>query len=387
LDRDRIAVSRDNKNSYTSATGVGTTGRDRDLRRSDLGNTSTGSVGRDYLGRDEKSDNRNRDFQRSNKKTFYEFKEQRNKNPWINNSRNEGNKGFDRRSNERGNNSGFDQRREGPSGIDRERRPIDRAGTQRDSEKNRGGYDRTPPVGFKNQREDWNRSPLGDRSGNVGERNRDNWDDGGNILNRDRGSSPMDRRGGRQRSGPSNTVLSGANSVPVKTEQNQVVQRRGKSPFGASERNGRSRSRERLLPPQALNRSAGNLSDNRDHNREDRRSAHERERSPRNDRNIRSGGDHFDRRRSSPRDGNRGSVDRFPPRRDRERGGESFDDRHDKDRRKEYAGLSSMDSRLDRSGSRETRVSEKIQDGNFKSLRGLEEGTFLGFQQRQNFTF
>ena len=178
LDRDRIAVSRDNKNSYTSATGVGTTGRDRDLRRSDLGNTSTGSVGRDYLGRDEKSDNRNRDFQRSNKKTFYEFKEQRNKNPWINNSRNEGNKGFDRRSNERGNNSGFDQRREGPSGIDRERRPIDRAGTQRDSEKNRGGYDRTPPVGFKNQREDWNRSPLGDRSGNVGDRNRDNWDDG-----------------------------------------------------------------------------------------------------------------------------------------------------------------------------------------------------------------
>lgn len=170
------------------------------------------------------------------------------------------------------------------------------------------------------------------------------------------------------------TVLSGANSVPVKTDQTQAMQRCGKSPFGGRERIGRSRSRERLLPPQALSRSGG---DNRDHTREDRRSTHERDRSPRTDRNVRPVGDHFDRRRSSPREGSRGSVDKFPLRRDRERGGENFEDRHDKDRLKDYVGHPTMDSRMDRSGSREARISEKITEGdNFKNLRGLDEGTF-----------
>ena len=110
---------------------------------------------------------------------------------------------------------------------------------------------------------------------------------------------------------------------------------------------------------------------------QDRRSAHERERSPRIDRNVRPSGDPFDRRRSSPREGSRGSVDRFPLRRDRERGGESFEDRHDKDRRKDYVGHPTMDSRMDRSGSREARISEKIaEDDHFKNLRGLDEGKF-----------
>merc|ERR1712088_365915 len=131
------------------------------------------------------------------------------------------------------------------------------------------------------------------------------WDDGGNMWNRDRGSSPTDRRKGpRPATGSNSNILSGANSVPVKADQ--VIQRRGKSPFGNRERSNRFRSRERLLPPQALNRSTGSISDHRDNNRSDRRNTHDRDRSPRVNRNIRPD-DHMDRRRS-PRDGSRGSL-------------------------------------------------------------------------------
>lgn len=383
-DRDRLGTTREsNKNSYTSTTGAGGAGRDRDLRRSDLGNTSAASIGKDYLGREEKSDNRNRDFRGNERfdqrgKFGRELSKEHNKDQWGDNSRGEGNRGVDRRSNERANTgSSFEQRREGQNSADRDRRGGDRVAIQRDSEKNRAGYDRTPPIGLRGQRDDWNRSPVGDRTGNSGDRSRDNWDDGGNIWNRDRGMSPLGRRGGgRPRGGGNNTVLSGANSVPVKTDQSQGSQRRGKSPFGGRERSGRSRSRDRLLPPQALNRPSGATGDNRDNNREDRRSGHERDRSPRIDRNVRSSGDHFDRRRSSPRDGNRGSLDRLPPRRDRERGSDSFDDRHhDKDRHKDSVGSINLLSRMDRSRSREARIADKFsEEGSSKGLRPLDEG-------------
>ena len=362
-------MNRENKNSYTSATGMGSTGRDRDLRRSEHGHTLAGSTTRDFAGRDDKLEPRNRDFQRSNNDRFEQkskfgrdASKERNKDQWSGNNRND-----DSRNNERGN-SGFEQRRDGPNSIDRDRRGSDRASTQKEAEKNRAGFDRTPPLGFRNQREEWNRSPVGDR-------NRDNWDDGGNTWNRDKGLTPVDRRG-RQRPGHNNAVLSGANSVPVKAEQNQGTQRRAKSPFTGRERSGRSRSKERLLPPHALNRSTGNIGENRDYNREDRRSAQERDRSPRLDRN-RSTGDQFDRRRSSPRDSSRGSADRLTHKRDRERVGDTFENRNsEKERRKNSVG-SSMDSRMDRSRSRDARAVDKFpEDNNFKSSRGVDEGIF-----------
>merc|ERR1712038_800701 len=128
------------------------------------------------------------------------------------------------------------------------------------------------------------------------------------------------------------------------------------SPFGSRERSNRSRSRERLLPPQALNRSTGSISDHRDNNRSDRRNTHDRDRSPRVNRNLRPD-DHMDRRRS-PRDGSRGSLDRFTQR--REQGGDSYDDRHDKDRRKGFTGNANLFARTDRSRSRETRMTDKL---------------------------
>lgn len=355
FDRERTGSARENKNSYTSATGAGGSGRDRDLRRSDLGNVQPSSISRDYTTRDEKHDNRNRDFQRGNNNFDSRGKFGRdssvdtNKDRW-NNSRNELNKGNDTRSNER--TGAFDQRREGHQN-ERDRRPTERSIASRDSDKSRTGYNRTSPHGFKNQREEWNRSPVGDR-------NREGWDDGGNMWNRDRGSSPTDRRKGlRPTTGSNSNILSGANSVPVKADQS--IQRRGKSPFASRERSNRSRSRERLLPPQALNRSTGSISDHRDNNRSDRRNTHDRDRSPRVNRNIRPD-DHMDRRRS-PRDGSRGSLDRFTQR--REQGGDSYDDRHDKDRRKEFTGNANLYARTDRSRSRESRMTDKFaEEGN-----------------------
>ena len=382
-----MGVSRDNKNSYTSATGAGGAGRDRDLRRSDLGSTPGGILGKDNVGREERPDNRNRDFQRTNTEGFdkrnkfgRELNKENNKDQWSDNSRGDGNRSADRRSDERGNSgTGFEQRREGQNIVDRDRRGSDRGIAQRDPDKNlRGAYDRTPPPGSRTQRGDWNRSPVGERSSSGVDRNRDNWEDGGNAWNRDRGLSPLSRRsGGRQRAG-GNSLLSGANSVPVKSDLNSGNQRREKSPLGGRERSERSRSSERLLPPQVHSRSSAG--DNRDYTREDRRSGHERDRSPRIDRNSRSSGEHFERKRS-PRDGNRGSLDRIShPRRDRDRGNDNFDDRHyDKDRHKGSASSSNLLSRMDRSRSREARVG----DGKYteatrsKTLRSLDRGNFL----------
>ena len=323
------------------------------MRRSDTGNLRSASLSKEYINRDEKHDNRNRDFSRGNTERFdtrgkfgRDASNDTSKERW-NSSRNEANKSTDRRSNE--GTSNIDQRRDGHH-SDRDRRALDRSITPRDSEKPRGGYDRTPPHGFRSHREEWNRSPVGDR-------NKESWDDGGSVWNRDRGSSPIDRRkGNRQTAGSNSTILSGANSVPVKAEQ--VMQRRGKSPFGSRDRNIRSRSRERLLPPQALNRSTGNVSDHRENNRGDRRNTNERDRSPRADRIARPNDDHIVRR--SPRDGSRGSTDRFTQR--RERGADSFDDRHDRDRRKDLVANANTFARMDRSRSRETRAGDKFTD-------------------------
>ena len=177
IDREKTGSIREHKNSYTSATGAGGSGRDRDLRRSDIGNLRSGSLTKEYINREEKHDNRNRDFSRGNTDRFdtrgkfgRDASNDTSKDRW-NSSRNEANKSTDRRSNEASSN--IDQRRDGHH-SDRDRRPIDRSITPRDSEKPRGGYDRTPPHGFRNQREEWNRSPVADR-------NRDSWDDGGML--------------------------------------------------------------------------------------------------------------------------------------------------------------------------------------------------------------
>ena len=183
----------------------------------------------------------------------------------------------------------------------------------------RASYEKAAPIGGSRgpRGDDWNQV-VDARSG--GERGRDNWDD----------------RGNRQRNNSS--LLSGANSVPVKIEPSHSGQRRDKSPQANRDRGGGSR--ERLLPPQALpmQRSAP-----ADYNRgEDRRSGGglDRDRSPR-DRNSTRTGDHFDRR---PRE-NKGSFDRSMPRRDR--GNEGFGQRqHDKD------------LALPRSASREGKISD-----------------------------
>ena len=357
FDRERMGSSRENKNSYTSTTGAGGSGRDRDLRRSEFGNMQSGSSTRDYINRDEKHDSKGRDFQRGN--TNFEARgkfgrdtiNDTNKDRWGG-SRNEMNRNNDRRSNE---GNSFEHRREGHHG-ERNRRPIDRSITPRDPEKSRAGYNRTPPHGFKNQREEWDRSPLG-------EKNRDNWDDNGSMWNRERGSSPNDRRkGSRQISGSSGNVLSGANSVPVKADP--AMQRRGKSPFGGRDRSNRSRSRERLLPPNALDRSTGNINEHRDNNRSDRKNTHDRDRSPRMDRNIRTNEDHIDRRRS-PRASSRGSTDRFSQR--RERGGDSYEERHDRDGRNDTTRDNDF-ARMDRSRSRESRIVDKFAEGGNENI-------------------
>ena len=173
------------------------------------------------------------------------------------------------------------------------------------------------------------------------------------------------------------------------TDLNSGNQRRAKSPIDVRERYERSRSRERLLPPQVHGRSSAG--DNRDYTREDRRSGHERDRSPRIDRNSRSSGEHFERKRS-PRDGNRSSLDRLShPRRDRDRGNDNYDDRHyDKDRHKGSASSSNLLSRMDRSRSREARVGDaKYADGTkSKALRSLDRGNFLAIKfELSNFGF
>ena len=64
-------TSRENKNSYTSATGIGSSGRDRDLRRT-TDNPAISSGVKDYQpnsGRGD-SDNRDRDFHRTSNDRF-----------------------------------------------------------------------------------------------------------------------------------------------------------------------------------------------------------------------------------------------------------------------------------------------------------------------------
>ena len=382
-DSDRLGVTRENsKNSYTSATGVGGAGRDRDLRRSDLGSTTIPYIDKDCHGTEDKPDNKIRDFQRRNNERFdqkgkrlRDISKERNKDQWSDNSRGEGSRTLERRNNDRGNiDCSFGQRKEAPTRTDRDRRGNERSGPQRDSEKARAGYDRTPTADFRSQAENWNKSPLGDRRENSGDRNRDNWDDDRNTWNRDRGASPLGRRGGRQREEDNNAVLSGANSVPVKIDQSQGNQRRGRSPFADREKIPRSRSRERLLPHQALNRSSGVIGGNIEHSREERRSVHERDRSPRVERNIRSSGEYFDRRRSPPKDGNRRNITRPPPRRGRLRGNENFGERRDRKWHKESPG-NNMPSRMDRSRSREAKRGDKYpEEGTSKSFRVAEEG-------------
>ena len=372
INRDKTGVARDNKNSYTSATGVGAAGRDRDLRKSDIVNPSTGSIGREYLARDDKSETKTREFSRNNDRFEQRSKfgrdagKEQNRDQWPNSTRSDVSKGLDRRSNDRGNSSSFEQRRDGARNTIRDRKGNERSLTQKDSEKDRSGFDRSPPAGFRNPKEDWNRSPI--------DKNRDSWDNGRNVWNRDRGISPYNRKGPvHQRSSVSNTVLSGANSVPVKMEQHQMMQRRTRSPTDGRDRNYRSRSKERLLPHQAGHRPIGSFGE-RDHNREDRRMGQERERSPRIDRNFRPGEDNIDRRRSSPKDENRANSDKFPGRRERDRRADSFEGRHhDKDRRKEFAGA--MTSKRDRSDSREPRFGDKsFEERNLKNSRGLDRG-------------